>query len=69
MASDFRSQKQWCDLYDNYRIKRVTGWEPKITLEEGLRETIAWMNEKEERKRVDPNLDRVLDELTERWTR
>ncbi len=29
----------------NEKIRRLTGWEPKYTLEEGLSETIAWIRE------------------------
>jgi|WetSurMetagenome_2_1015567.scaffolds.fasta_scaffold33412_1 nucleoside-diphosphate-sugar epimerase len=68
MASDFKSQKMWCDLFDNSKIKSfVLHWKPNITLSEGLRETIQWMNEKEEHKRVDPNLNAILDGLTEKF--
>jgi NAD dependent epimerase/dehydratase len=28
---------------DNTKIKELTGWKPKYTLEDGLRETIEWM--------------------------
>jgi nucleoside-diphosphate-sugar epimerase len=65
MASDFLSQKMWCDLYDNSAIKRLCPTLPSTTLEDGLKETIAWMNEKPERKRVDQSLDNVLDGLWE----
>jgi nucleoside-diphosphate-sugar epimerase len=63
MAEDFLSQKMWCDIYDNTKIKNTCSSMSSTTLEEGLRETLAWMNEKSERKRVDPNLNRVLEEL------
>ena len=28
---------------DNKRIKELTGWEPKYSLDKGLKETIDWM--------------------------
>lgn len=28
---------------DNTKIRKLTGWQPKFTLEEGLKETIKWM--------------------------
>jgi len=68
MASDFKSLKMWCDLYDNSKIKSfVPHWKPKVTLSEGLKETIQWMNEKEEHKRFDPKLNEALDGLTEKF--
>ena len=30
-------------LGDNTKIRRLTNWEPKYTLEEGIQETISWM--------------------------
>lgn len=30
---------------DNSRIKELTGWEPSYTLDQGLKETIAWIGE------------------------
>ena len=32
-------------LCDNGKIKQFTGWEPEYSLEEGLKETIAWFKE------------------------
>lgn len=67
MASDFKSQKMWSDIFDNSKIKSfVPGWKPKVTLSEGLKETIAWMNESQYHKRFDPNLNEVLDGLAEK---
>ena len=30
---------------DSAKIKQVTGWEPEVDLEEGLRRTIEWYRE------------------------
>ncbi len=30
---------------DNTKIKELTGWSPKVTIEEGLKETIDWMKD------------------------
>ena len=32
-------------LADNRRAREVLGWEPRVSLEEGLRQTIAWLKE------------------------
>tara|TARA_B100000212_G_C27353715_1_gene524841 strand:+ start:657 stop:1634 length:978 start_codon:yes stop_codon:yes gene_type:complete len=32
-------ERLWCD---NSKIRRLTGYEPKITIEEGLRQTVSW---------------------------
>lgn len=35
-------QRLWCD---NAKAKRLLDWEPEVSLEEGLQETIDWMRE------------------------
>lgn len=35
-------QRLWCD---NAKARRLLDWEPQVSLEEGLRETIEWMKE------------------------
>ena len=32
-------------LGDNAKIRKLTGWEPKYTLEQGIRETIRWLED------------------------
>jgi len=38
---------------DNTKAKEILGWEPKYTLEEGLRHTIEWLSENHEQYRSD----------------
>lgn len=38
-------------LSDNRRIRDLTGWEPHVSLDEGLRSTIAWITENRDRYR------------------
>lgn len=38
---------------DNRKIKELTGWEPRYTLEEGLKETIEWIKENLDTLKVD----------------
>lgn len=40
-------------LGSNEKIKRLTGWEPKYTLKEGLCETIEWMKQNMDRYKAD----------------
>ncbi|NMC27276.1 MAG: SDR family NAD(P)-dependent oxidoreductase [Syntrophomonadaceae bacterium] len=40
-------------LGSNEKIKRLTGWEPRYTLSQGLEETIAWIRENLGRYKVD----------------
>jgi len=39
---DSEVERLWCD---NTKAKRLLGWEPKTSLEEGLKETIDWISE------------------------
>lgn len=38
---------------DNRKIKELTGWEPRYTLEKGLKETIEWIKENLDTLKVD----------------
>jgi UDP-glucose 4-epimerase len=45
------------------RAKRELNWEPKVTLEEGVRRYIAWYRAQEEQRRLDAEkLDRALSQ-------
>lgn len=45
---------------DNTRLRRVLGWEPQISLEEGLRQTFPWIEEQVRRKlRSNANLGKL----------
>lgn len=43
----------WCD---NNKIKKLTGFEPKYTIEEGLKETIDWFRKSENLKKYKSNI-------------
>lgn len=44
LATDL-SQKDYFEYLSNEEIKRVLGWEPRYTLEEGIRKTFEWYAE------------------------
>ena len=43
----------WCD---NTKIKKLTGFEPKYTIEDGLKETIEWFCNSDNLKKYKPNI-------------
>lgn len=43
-------------LGSNEKIKRLTGWQPQVTLEEGLRRTIHWFCHDNNLKNCKPNI-------------
>lgn len=44
---------------DNTRLRQVLGWEPEISLEEGLRHTYLWIEEQVRQKLAPPQKPRV----------
>jgi NAD dependent epimerase/dehydratase len=46
-------------LGSNEKIRRLTGWEPKHTLQQGIRETIAWFRDGENQQRYKWNIYNV----------
>lgn len=38
-------------LGSNEKIHKLTGWQPKVSLKQGLRETIEWFKDKENLRR------------------
>lgn len=40
----------------NKKLKRLTGWTPRYTLDEGLKETVRWFDNKDHLKRYKPDV-------------
>jgi nucleoside-diphosphate-sugar epimerase len=68
MGKAFRGQRMWCDIYDNSKIKSVVpGWRCELSFRSGIAQTMAWLFEKEERRRFNPTLDLLLENLTNKY--
>jgi nucleoside-diphosphate-sugar epimerase len=66
----FAAHRMWCDIYDNSKIKRfVPGWKATTPYESGLEETIRWMFEKDVRRRINPELNDLMEQLTIKYGR
>ena len=60
--------KSWSVVFDNSKIKRfVPGFQARIPFREGIRRTLAWFDEKEERRRVDPEVNEEMDRILEAY--
>ena len=66
LGAGLLGDKAWCAIFDNSKIKKFApGWEAKIPFREGIKRTINWFMEKEERRKVNKELDNFLDHLSE----
>jgi nucleoside-diphosphate-sugar epimerase len=65
---DIIYQKMFHNIYDNSKIKRtVPGWKAKISFAHGIKQTINWLFEKDSYRRIIPELDMMLEELTVKY--
>lgn len=56
--------KTWCDIYDNSKIKSVAkNWKANIKFEDGIKRTVAWLQEDTGRQRLNAEIDLLLDTL------
>ena len=56
--------KAYSTVFDNTKIRRwVPGFVATIPFHEGMRRSVAWINEDESRRTVDPELDRLIDDV------
>lgn len=63
-SKDVVAQRMWHNIYNTSKVKEyVPGWKAKISFEEGIGETIKWLNEKRERKRISDVYSKALDNL------
>ena len=54
-------------VFDNSKVKRlVPDFGPRTLFADGARELVAWYDEDESRRVVDPELDALFDRLVER---
>lgn len=60
----FWGDRAWCAVFDNSKIKRlVPGFVATTPFAQGIRRALEWFEERPERKVVDPEAERLWDEL------
>jgi nucleoside-diphosphate-sugar epimerase len=56
--------KSWSVIFDNSKIKSfVPGYQAVIPFREGIRRTLAWFDADESRRRVDENVNEMMDRI------
>lgn len=61
--------KAYSMIFDNTKIKEaIPGWIAQKTLEDGLRESIAWFEEKEERMDMDIETDKRTNRIIQQFS-
>lgn len=57
-------------VFDNTKIKSIAkGWHATVPFVRGAAEIIAWHDEDESRRTVEPHMDKVFDDLIARVRR
>ena len=65
MPEDLMKQRLDDAIFDTSKIKSLNPeWKTKMNAEDIVTSTIKWLNEDERRKRINPELDKRLEELT-----
>jgi hypothetical protein len=55
-------------VFDNSLLRSVApGFVATTTFEQGAREIVAWHDEDESRRRVDPHVDGLMDRLVDHY--
>lgn len=68
LGKAFKGQRMWCDIFDNSKIKSaVPGWKQQILFKDGIKETIDWLYENDIRRRINPDLDKLMDNLESKF--
>lgn len=61
---DMMKQRMWHNVQDHTKIKELLpDWKCKISFEEGICESLEWLDQKETRKRIVPRYQQMLGEL------
>lgn len=65
---EMMQQRMLNNIYDISKIKKfVPQWQPKMKFEQGIKQTFSWLFEDTVRRRFNPELDKLLDEVTSKY--
>ncbi len=70
LAGRLRGDKVWTSLFDCSKLKRlVPEFRATVPFAEGIRESLAWLDARPDRKIRKPELDATMDRLVAAWRR
>ena len=70
LGAGLLGDKACSGIFDNSKIKAfVPGWNAAIPFREGARRLVAWFDADPERKRVDPQVNKEMDEILAAYQR
>lgn len=69
-SEELLKQRFGHNIYDVSKIKKwIPKWNPETRYADGIKETIAWLNEKSVRRRIVPSRNETLDALYAKYMR
>lgn len=69
LGKAYYGQRMWCDIYDNQKIKKtIPNWHAKTNFQTGIKQTITWLQQDPHRQRINDDLNKLLDDLTDRFS-
>ena len=69
LAGSLLGDKSWSVVFDNRKIKAfVPGFQAVIPFYEGIRRTAAWFDADKKRRRVDPAVNRQMDDILKAYS-
>jgi nucleoside-diphosphate-sugar epimerase len=64
LGAGLLGDKAWCAIFDNSKIKKFAlGWQAAIPFRKGIKRTVAWFMENQERRKTNQILNTFLDSL------
>lgn len=65
---DLTAHKMWHNIHDVSKLRKyVPGWHAQVPFEQGIRETIEWLNGADVRRRLHAGRSEVLDRLYKKY--
>ena len=68
LTGNLKGDKSCPGVFDNSKIKRlVPGFSARKTFRQGVRESIAWLEQNPDQQNLNPKVDEMIERVIERW--